>query len=203
MTIYQANSFNLGFVGDVHSNVTNVDKIFSLHPEISEWFFLGDLVSFINRGVNENSLTEDWYFKNKDRFVFWIKGNHEWEVANRYINISHNFSLELKSFKKHGRIYLPNEQKLELFHSKPNNFIDFVDPDYTEREFVDDYADFIDDETRSIIIGHNHKAFKKSFPSIETEIWSIGACLDGYYGVTSLKTGNFGVEHIDINFKKI
>lgn len=180
-----------------------MDKIISRHPEITEWFFLGDLVSFIGRGVNENSLTEDWYFKNKNRFSFWIKGNHDWEVSNRYINISHNFALELKSFKKHVRIYLPNEQILDLFHSKPDNFLDFVDPDYTEREFVDDYANFIDDETRAVVISHNHKQFKKYFLSTETEIWSIGACIDGFYAITSLKIGNFGNQYLDINFKKI
>lgn len=187
--IYKANSYNLGFVSDAHCRVHLLDKVREKHPEIEQWFFLGDLVDFQSPWCNANPDVQNWFTTNKDKFIF-IKGNHDHVTANGMIKVDHSFAWELAQFHKSVTIRLPDDTDLFLCHSKPRDFWSFIDAGvYTEREFVDDFNGCIDnDTTRAVVIGHNHKQFTLEFPYIETSIWSVGSIKeDGSYAVLTEK----------------
>lgn len=181
--IYKAKSYNLGFVSDAHCKVCLLDKVQEKHPEIEQWFFLGDLVDFQSPLYNLNPDTQAWFFKNRDRFIF-IKGNHDHMVAKALIKVDYSFAWELAQFYKNVTIRLPDNSELFLCHSKPRDFWSFIDQNYTEREFIDDFCEFIDDATKAVIIGHNHKQFTLNFPQSITSIWSVGSVKDdGSYAI--------------------
>lgn len=182
---YRAKSFNLGFVGDAHGHVHLLDRVRSTHSEVEQWFYLGDLVSFQSPDCNLNKTAQEWFFENKDKFIF-IKGNHDHVTAKGLINIDHSFAWELAQFHRYIKIILPNNRDLFLCHSKPKDFWSFIDIGlYSEREFIDDFCEVIDEHaTKAVVIGHNHKQFTMNFEQSMTSIWSVGSIRDdGRYAI--------------------
>jgi len=189
--IYHAKSYNIGFLSDSHNKNDKIDEILSKHPEITEWFHLGDLVSFLNPKSKQNHLTEEWYFKNACKFVGFVQGNHDQVCGKPYlnirtkktefINVTDKFALCLKSHSKNIKIVLPNDHEILLSHSFPNDILEFVQKTITEREFVDEFL--IEDNTLAVLIGHNHYQWKKIFVDTDCELCSIGAVLDGHYAI--------------------
>ena len=182
--IYKANSYNLGFVSDAHCRVHLLDKVREMHSEIVQWFFLGDLVDFQSPWCNLNPDVQAWFPNNKDKFIF-IKGNHDHVVAKGYIKVEHVLAWELAQFHKSVTIRLPNNKELFLCHSKPRDFWSFIDQNYTEREFIDDFCQVVDEDyTQAAVIGHNHKQFTLNFANTSTSIWSVGSIKeDGSYAI--------------------
>jgi len=179
MFTYIAKSLNLGFLGDCHNDCAKIDVIRAKHPEIEQWFFGGDLFDFQYTKYNDE--TAKWLEVNIDKYIF-VKGNHDSVVSNKLLNIDFYAAFLIKTkFEKGVKIILPNSQELLLYHSKAGDFWEFVEENYTERELVDDYP--IKDNTRAVIIFHNHKCFKKNFVDTDAEIWSIGAMKDGRYAI--------------------
>jgi predicted phosphodiesterase len=191
MFTYRANSYNIGFLSDCHCRVELLDRVTSLHPEIEKWFFIGDLVDFESPWCNRNPDVEKWFPSNKDKFIF-IKGNHDHVVAKGYIKVEHAFAWELAHFHKTVKVILPDGSDLFLCHSKPTDFWEFIDKNYTEREFIDDFCDKYDDDTTlAVVIAHNHDTFVLNFPNVSPCIWSIGAVKDGCYALLTEKSIQF------------
>jgi predicted phosphodiesterase len=81
MVEYKARSYSVGFIGDSHNKNENINSILDAHPEITEWFFLGDMVSFLPAYCGENVLSEKWFKENQKRFIGYVKGNHDHVVG--------------------------------------------------------------------------------------------------------------------------
>jgi len=181
MFVHVANSFSIGLLGDSHNQNDKIDEILNKHPEITQWIHGGDLTSFDYPSAADNNKTEEWYFKNKHKFVTLVKSNHDHVVAQKYINITHDFAWALAQHSKQVKIILPDLSELLIYHSRPNDFWEFTDKTIPEREFIDEYP--TDELTRAVVIFHNHSQFKKNFVAIDAELWSIGAVKDGNYAI--------------------
>lgn len=180
-------SYPLGFFGDAHGNTNKLDLIRAKHPEITQWFFLGDIVCF--RKPQNNKKAVEWLFKNID--ILCLKGNHDEVCAKQRINLDYNHTWALACLERIAKINLPNGKNLFLCHAKPKDFWDFINLGYTEREFVDDFAGYIDEDTIAVINGHTHKALKHVFANVDTEIWNLGAADYGEYGILTEKGFEF------------
>jgi predicted phosphodiesterase len=189
--IYCAKNLNIGFVSDSHNQNERINKVLFKHPEITEWFHLGDLTCFDAPGFNKNKETQAWYKENKNKFVAFLKSNHDHVTAKSLINIDYDFAWELACHPKQVKVVLPNGDTLMLYHSRPDSFWDFTDKEITEREFVDVYPT---DDIRAVVIGHNHSPFIKNFVDTDAEIWSVGAIQQGSYAV--MKDGKIQLKRI-------
>lgn len=188
--LYEAKSFNLAFFGDCHGEVDKLDQIIAKHPEIEKWFCLGDTLCF--RNPKNNSNAANWILGKKDEVLF-IKGNHDHACCGQLLMLDYMQIWNIKPYLNNEiDIILPNKDKLKLVHSKPKDFWDFVEKNYTERAFIDEFP--VEEDYAAFIIGHNHSQFKLSFPYVKSEIWSIGAALYGNYAV---------LDQNGIKFKKL
>lgn len=177
----QVKSFPVGFASDCHGHVDKLDEIRAAHPEITQWFFLGDLVCFQKPGNNRKA--GEWLARNLNNWVF-VMGNHCAVVSRGFINIEFEHACIIRDqFHKQVRLILPNGKNILLCHSKSTDFWEFVNVGYSEREALDDFSDYIDEDTQYIINGHGHKPLTHNFLGINAIIHSIGAAQFGEYGI--------------------
>jgi predicted phosphodiesterase len=178
--------FPFGVISDIHGNYPKAEAALKAHPEIKQWFCLGDVVDYADRFKNNDSTIEWW----KGSHIPTILGNHDRDFAYAFrtdIKTVHWIHGLPHSFK----LLLPNGCHILAYHSKPRDLVTFVDPGYSEREFVDDYLDVTDD-TVAVLIGHNHKQFKSVFPNCSASLWSVGSVgLDGEYATIDENGINF------------
>ncbi len=177
--LIKVNSPQIGLVSDIHGDIAKLERILSDNPDITQWFCLGDIVDFVEPEGNR-AIMDWWQEKGANIFTLW--GNHEEVVFKELLNITFTHKEIIKKFYTHLDLLLPNNQHFLLYHSKPKDNWNFVDKIVTEREFIDYYLS-IGDHVDAVCIGHNHQQFIKDFPSIHTQLWSIGAVKFGCYAV--------------------
>lgn len=189
-------SFSIGFFSDSHGQCDKIDQIIEKHPEINDWFCLGDLTSFEYPWAEKNREVQKWYFDRLNNITLpanKIKGitksNHDWTVRKGYINIDHEFALEIDKWSMGIKIILPNNSNILIYHSKPADFWEFVNKGITYREIEDDYP--FDDDTLGILIGHNHSQWSKNFLETDLKLVSIGAVQQNCYCVFDGKEFEF------------
>lgn len=165
---FTIDEFPIGILSDVHGKLSNVTAAIEKHPEIKQWFCLGDLVDYADRFKgNENTL--GWW---RECDVPTLRGNHDRDIANACRTSAYNIDW-IRTLPRSFKLIFPDCSTLLCYHSLPNDDITFVEPHITEREFVDQYP--IDEDTRAVVIGHNHKQFKSVFPYCTAELWSVGS----------------------------
>jgi len=180
--------FPIGVLSDVHGNIKNVKLVIDQHPEITQWFCLGDIVDDKDR-FGGNQETVDWW---KTCNIITVLGNHDMYYAAKKSTDS-NTLLWFKQIPRSLKVQIGNDIDFLCYHSLPNDPITFIEPYYTEREFIDDYP--IDDKTLAVLIGHNHKQFKSVFHGCSTELWSVGSIgISGSYAI---------IDNNGIQFKKL
>ena len=188
----KTDSYPLGFFSDCHGRVDLLDKMIAAHPEVKQWFFLGDVLCF--RKPENNMIAGKWVEKHTSyaiKKVMFLKGNHDHVCAKGYLNIDHKYAWIIAQFERSIKLILPNGKNLLLTHSKPKDFWDFINVGYTEREFDDDFGDYIDDNTIACIGGHTHKALSHRFFVSDTVLISLGAAFNGEYGIMTEKGFSF------------
>lgn len=160
--------FPIGFISDIHNNIESVKKVLIKHPEVKQWFCLGDIIDFIRPQKNDETL--DW-FRTQD--IPTIKGNHE-VAACAQCKVAGHHKEWIIGQPFVFRLVLPDHKSLLLYHNKPNDLWVHIDH-ITERE-LDEWFPIASD-IKAILIGHNHKQFHfiPCSPDIDTELWSIGS----------------------------
>jgi predicted phosphodiesterase len=173
----------LGVVSDIHNHIAQLQNIFAANKDIKSWICLGDVVDFMDPA--DNRTTMDWWIKNAAN-IPTIRGNHEEVVCSEMFNITFGHQeIIRKQFVNELIIEFPNKQVVYAYHNKPKCNWSFIDKNkYTLREYIDDFAN-VPDDTRAILIGHNHSQFILNFDSQEAfpAIWSVGAAKDGNYAI--------------------
>jgi UDP-2,3-diacylglucosamine pyrophosphatase LpxH len=182
MFAYYLKSNCCGLVTDSHTHNDQLELIRAKHSKIKEWFHLGDLFSFNTHEVGKNRETMKWFLSHKKDYTY-VVGNHD------VVTIKTDFNVELKDKEEYLRevhksikVILPNNNHLLLYHSKPNSMWDFINPGYSEREFIEDFLG-MDDNTEYIINGHQHREYIHEFPYLETKLVSVGAACYGEYAI--------------------
>jgi predicted phosphodiesterase len=170
--------FPFGVISDIHGNFQRAQAALDKHPDIKQWFCLGDVVDYTDR-FKTNAEAIEWWKKSN---IPTILGNHDRDFAYAFrtdiktVHWIHNLPHYFKWL-------LPNGNHILAYHSKPGDMVTFVNPNYTEREFVDDYLT-VDENTAAVVIGHNHKQFKSIFPNALSDLWSVGSV--GIFGEYSI-----------------
>lgn len=170
---------NFGVISDIHGKFENAIQIIKKHPDITSWYCLGDVVDFTDRfKTNEKCL--DWWEGAK---LSTIIGNHDRDYAYACRSTPER-NYKLRNLPRSIKLRLPTGFDILMYHSMPNDLVTFVNPGFTEREFIDTYLD-IDDNTLAVMIGHNHKQFRQYYPNVACELWSVGAAMFGDYATVN------------------
>jgi len=175
-TIHLAPGEKLGLISDVHNRTDLVEKILSRHPDIKRWACLGDIVDMFDHAPSD--ATAQWW---ADHDIPTLLGNHDSTVASNFW-AGHVACCWLRSLPHAFRIWLPTGMEMLAYHSLPQDNVTFVEPAITEREFLDDFFT-ADENTLSVLVGHNHLQFHKEFQHTRADLWSIGAVKEGRYAV--------------------
>lgn len=181
---FKITEWPIGFVSDLHTNLSNLEKIITNHPEVKQWFCLGDIIDFINIENNKETM-ETWI--EKYSHIPCLRGNHEEMVQKDLLNITFSQKVFLvNKLYTSFDILLPNQFHLLCYHNKPKDNWSFLEKTYTEREFIDTF-DRIGDHVVAVCVAHNHQQFILDFPNTITQIWSIGAAKFGEYALIDEK----------------
>ncbi len=177
---FSINSYPVGIFSDCHTRMDNLAKILARHPEVKQWFCLGDIVDFIEFDGNRATMDE-WISKYSN--IPLIRGNHEEMVVKDMLAITftHKRFLIEKLYTS-LELLLPDKTRILCYHNKPECNWSFVDKNYTEREFIDTYLDIADD-VKACAIGHSHSQYLLEFPNTFTQLWGVGAVKFGAYAI--------------------
>jgi len=166
----------IGFFSDIHGNDTNLSMMFKKHPEIKNWFCLGDAIDLLGAEHNNHPTLRKMLFKN----VVSIYGNHERDLLNN-ANLLRQFSKEprlldyIKSFSFSASItYF--KMKISLYHATPEGVDDNIDLRSNNSIYEEKFKDI---ESDIIFTGHTHEQFEKKIKS--KRIINPGALEDGRY----------------------
>lgn len=166
--IYSIEDFPIGIISDIHGNFKRAKDAIASHPEVKQWFCLGDVVDYTDRYKSNDAAIEWWKTTN----IPTILGNHDRDFAYAFRSDMGTIQW-IRELPRAFRLLLPTCVNILGYHSLPGDMVTFVNPGFTEREFVDQYP--IDEDTVAVIIGHNHKQFKSIFYGCTAELWSVGS----------------------------
>lgn len=182
---YTIGNLPIGIISDIHGNSLPAITAINKHPEITQWFCLGDIVDYSDR-FGSNEPTVEWI---KNFLLPCIIGNHDKEAV-KDSKVNHKHREYIRSLPESFKLTLPNGKHLLCYHSLPGDLNTFVDPHFTEREFMDSYP--IEDDTVAILIGHNHRQFKNVYPYYNPELWSVGSIgVNDQYAIVDSNGINF------------
>lgn len=173
-SIHSIEEFPIGIISDIHGKYQYAQAAINEQPEVKQWFCLGDVVDYSDRFKTNQDALKWWMGSN----IPTILGNHDRDFAYAF-RTEHKLCHDIMSLPRNFRLLFPTGVNILGYHSLPGDMVTFVDPGFTEREFVDGYTT-IDEDTAAVIIGHNHKQFKQVYYGCRTELWSVGSV--GYFG---------------------
>ena len=148
----------IGIFSDLHAEDDLLSLLINKHPEITNWFCLGDAVDmFAPYWKNFPTLRKIKHYK-----IHLIKGNHEEAMSKEKYSKYFKDEPELYKFM----IGLPfsitiyfNNTPIELFHAGPETTFQFIDP----RNKVDQFDDlFKSIKSDLILLGHTHETYIKN-----------------------------------------
>jgi len=183
--IHNIEEFPIGIISDIHGNWQRAQRAIDAQPDVKRWFCLGDVVDFGDRFKGNDETLKWWQASN----ISTVLGNHDRDFAYAF-RTEFGLCKRISALPRYFRLLLPTCVNILGYHSLPDDLVTFVDPGFTEREFIDAYP--FDEDTVAVLIGHNHKQFKIRYPYIPTELWSVGSVgMNGDYATVDLNGIHF------------
>lgn len=197
----KVDKFPLVIITDVHTAIKRVQEVKNLYPH-SNIICLGDITDLFSTGTDEyNAKIIDYFIENK---IPCLLGNHEQfilgcEDGNSFIignvcdrpkeyNLQPNHIAWLRTLPLGFKLAMPDGSHYLCFHNKPNDLWGFVDcVKYPLKWLTDNYP--IENNTRAILIGHNHKTFAIDFTGISCKLIGISDLVRKKIFVVLTETG--------------
>ena len=169
--------FPLVIISDPH---TNIRKIRLIKEEYShnQIICLGDITFlFAKKGDKFNELSVKYFIKNK---IPCLQGNHD-QLCDEY-GLKEAERDYLQKLPRGFKLLLPDGSNYLCFHNRPNDLWGYTEEDFSKEDFLKTYP--INDKTKAVIIGHNHRHFINIYDGIDCYLFCVGRLSkDGEYAL--------------------
>ena len=173
---------------DSHTNLSNIKKLKDLYPN-NQFICLGDFTFlFAKSGEKYNSYSIQYFIDNK---IPSLCGNHESIVKNSD-DITCEQTTYLKNLPRGFRLLLPDYTNYLCYHHRPSDIWGFPDKQPNQKEFLEIYTQ-VNNQTRGVLKGHEHRNFIVDYPEIQTKLVGIGKLSNSSHHKNEDEGGNYAL----------